>query len=143
MPTFRSGKPYCLLTLSGLTSHTAGQHQVPFDVAVEDPVGQADGAGGVTIDRDGLYMVSYGVGRNSVASTSVVNARAFVGAVILSGSNGPSTTSAVIVSGARTEFLEAGDVVTLQALLHTSITADFATLSTYLSVVRVGPVRWT
>lgn len=145
MPLFRSGKPHCHLTQLTDPTQAAGPQNVIFDGIREDPVGQADGppASSITIERDGLYLVTFGVGRAAVATSSSIDALVRLGGTTIFGSIAPAATSSRFVSGARTLFLNAGEVLDLRATLHSSATAAFLGRLTYLCVDRIGPVRWT
>lgn len=143
MPIFRGGYPLCLLTIVAGTAAPAGTNAITWSAADEDPSSQWDGTTGIVADRDGLYQISWGVGRGSVASTSVLAGFARVNGANVSAQSINTSTVTNQVSGCRVVRLVAGDVVELFALLHGSLTPAYQQFVTYLEVVRIGPVRWT
>lgn len=126
-------------------SQAAGNQLVLFDQGAEDPTGQWDGAGGgsVTIERAGMYLVTFGVGRASVAVTSSISGQIKVDGGNLASITIGSSTASLSLCGARSVFLSAGEVITLTATLHTTLSASFTASTTFLTVDRIGPVRWT
>lgn len=143
MPIFRGGYPLCLLSVVSGVAHPAGTSAITWSAADEDPAGQWDGTTGIVADRDGLYQVSWGVGRGAVASTSIVAGFARVNGTNVSAQSINTTTTAAQLSGCRVVRLVAGDVVELFALLHGTLTPAYQQFVTYLELVRIGPVRWT
>lgn len=147
MPMFRVAKPKGHAQLSADVSLAAGQQTVPLDELLwsEGDAGWASGPG-FAPGRPGLYLVSGSIGRAAVASTSGLQVGVRVnglapqqfGTIIT-----PSTTSAITSQIVLFAELDAGDVVTLVGTLHGSISATCRRIGTGLSVVRVGPERWT
>lgn len=145
MPPFRSGKPTCHLSLSTPYTQGAGSATVVFDQGAEDPAGQwgGTGTGTIVVDRDGLYVASFGIGRASVAVTSAISAQLRVDGNLAASLVGATTTATTGLCGARSMHLEAGQVLSMTATLHTAIAADFQQRPTFLTLDRIGPVRWT
>lgn len=142
MPEFRPGKPTCHAALTSSPSLPAGLNTITWDVAREDPIGQLAGDK-IVVERPGIYVVSFGVGRNSVAVSSAISAQLRVGGVALSGQNNAASTAALLLSGSRCMFLDALEEVSLSCVLHSSASAVLAQNTTYLTIDRVGPVKWT
>ncbi len=142
MPIFRPGKPY--LVASRATDYMApiGLHRVPFDVAEADPAGFWTGEE-YTVPTSGQYLIVGGVGRLVVPTASILSARLEVNNVgvaqetITQGLNG---LSASLVAYKR---LTAGDVVHLEAVAHTLLGVVIPGILCHLSIVRLGPVKWT
>jgi hypothetical protein len=142
VPLFRSGKPLALLGLSAAESVSSGFHIPTWDLIDEDPTGQV-GAGVVTIERDGYYLLCAGVGRQGVATASAIFVRLMVNGSTVANGQSASVTTAVGVTCARYLQLDAGELVKMEASVHSSATASYNAGNTFFSCVRLGPVRWT
>lgn len=145
MPEFRAGKPTCHLGLVAPRTQPAGFQVITWDTVRQDPAGQATGApiSSITVERDGVYLVTFGVSREAVAVSSAVEGHVQVDAVDVVDVFSPAGAPARSCSGARTMFLSEGQVVRLVALLHTTAVAAFAETATFLTLDRVGPVKHT
>lgn len=143
MPDFRTGYPVCLCTINSGVSLPAGSNDVVWSGADEDPASQWDGASAIIVQRPGLFLLTWGLGRPSVASSSVAAGFARVNGANVSGDSTASTTIAVQMSGSRILRLEAGDQLVLNATFHTTLAVNIQALVTYLALARIGPVRWT
>lgn len=142
MPDFRAGKPTCHAALTSSPSLPAGLNVITWNVAREDPVGQLS-ADKIIVERAGIYVVTFGIGRNSVAVSSAVSAQLRVGAIAVAGQNNAASTAALLLAGSRCMFLDAGEEVSLSCVLHSTSSAVLAQNTTFLTIDRVGPVKWT
>jgi hypothetical protein len=142
VPLFRSGKPLCRLSLSANYAAAAGEQDPPWDVIDEDPAGQY-GAGIVTIDRDGYYLITAGFGRLSGGSSSESYGRLLVNGGLQLSVTMVATANTVGLSGARNLFMTAGSTVEWRVNGRSTAGFTMRKETTYLEVMRIGPVRWT
>lgn len=143
MPDFRTGYPLCLCTVSTGVALPAGSSDVVWSAADEDPASQWNGSSAIVVQRPGLYLLTWGLGRPAVASSSVAAGFPRVNGANVGGDSVASTTSAVQMSGSRILRLAADDQVVLNATFHTTLAVNIQALVTYLALARIGPVRWT
>lgn len=147
MSLFRVAKPRCKVRLSADAVLGAGQVTIPLDELVwEDPAGIWTGGPGITVDRAGLYVVQSTLSRQTPGSSMQMQSRHFVNgafpaeaATITLGANSNTITQPAC------DWLELddGDVVTLVGTIGTVAGSTARRIGTFLTVARVGPVRWT
>lgn len=141
--TFRVGKPRLLLRRSSDVVLAAGFQLVPWNDVVEDDVGGFDGASTYTFDRAGLFLFGCQIRRDAVASTSNVFPRALVDGVVEYPSPDINTTAAQARHFGGMLLVEAGQQLTIDVRLHTTLSATMTASSSWLWLTRVGPWRWT
>lgn len=142
MPTFRPGKPRCILGLSANFAHGTGDFTLPFDTAAdEDPIGQFVG-NGIEILKTGLYLVTASINCNNTLTTEILAriARLRLDATTLQTTRYPDTSRSVGMPIAALDMLDAGVNVSIQLNVGT---ATVLASGTRLAVTRVGPERWT
>lgn len=147
MTLFRAAKPKGCANLSADTVMAAGQNVIPLNTLLysEGDIGWAGGPG-FTVGRPGLYLVIASLARAAVGTAASLQVRVFVngGSTAYSGiTQFPSSTS--LASAQRTACipLAAGDLVELAGTLHGTATATAKAVNSMLTVVRIGPERWT
>lgn len=144
MPTFRSGKPWC--TFSNANAN-AGSGLNAIALAGGDGDGDIDLKPGdntkVLISLAGLYLITWSIGRATVASSSGIIGGLTIDTQVLATSRTPATTGLVSIHGTRLLQAVIGTEISMQCQFSASASVAFDALATQLGVVRVGPVRWT
>ncbi len=142
MPTFRPGKPYVLASLVADKAVPAGNSYVVWDQAEQDPPGQWVGSA-ITIERDGKYLITAGAMRGGTVVSSGFIVRIEINGITVATVSLAASTGLVAASLSRFLSLVAGDVVQLEVNVAAAGLPTLAFRSTYLTVVRLGPRRWT
>lgn len=142
MPTFRPGKPWGIGSLTANRSVAAGLNPITWDVEDGDPGGGWSGPD-YTIPTSGMYLLTGGALRQGTGTASIIFAEIVVNGQAVTSQYLNTTAVAMVVSLARYLSLEAGDTVRLNVQGHVSATSTLGQYQTFLSIVRLGPVRWT
>lgn len=148
MPIFRPSKPKTKVSVSANVAMATGTTLAPWDVLdyeegvqMYDPGTPTD----LVIPMDGLYLVQAFYGRRSVSSSVAWAARLLVNSTTTIGSRHTNSTATQEACLAMAFDLLAGDVVQLafDSLGATWNLSGPPNPSSCLSVVRIGPKRWT
>jgi hypothetical protein len=139
---FRPGKPVVLASLTADKAVLAGNSFVVWDQAEEDPPGQWIGSE-ITVERSGKYLITAGAGRGLATVSSSFIVRIKVNQISVATVSMPPSTGLTMGSLSRFLSLVAGDVVQLEVNPTSAGLMTLAFRNTYLSVVRLGPKKWT
>lgn len=147
MAMFRSAKPKGLAGLAADTVLGPGQNVIPLTVLhwSEGDVGFVPGSG-FQVGRAGLYLCTGSLSRAAVGTTSGVQVK-----VLRNGTQSPpqptiifpSSTAATTVQVVALYPCDVSDVLQLAGTMHGTAAATARAIGTYLTVVRIGPERWT
>lgn len=142
MPVFRPGKPRWVGTLSAGFTVAAGGTLIPWDVHAVDGVFGSNVTGGTTISVDGLYLAVLGLQRTAGTGAQSPSAGLFLNGNQVGGGISVSVATEGWAQGLLFDELVAGDVITAKSMTSTTGGKQVGTASR-LSIVRLGPVRWT
>lgn len=142
MPVFRPGKPRWVGRLSAAATIAAGGTAIPWDTVASDGAWGTNVTGGTTVSIDGLYVVSFQLQRTAGTGGQSPSAGLFLNGDQVGGGISVSVATEGFAEGHLVDELVEGDVIVAKSMTSTTGGKQVGTRSR-LSIVRVGPVRWT
>lgn len=121
----------------------AGANDVVWEEADYDDVGGWDGISHYTCDRPGLYLIGASANRAAAASASSVVVRVRVNDVTIQQTGSAPTNGAIQVQVSALLELAAGDQISENVTLHSSLSTTLSAGHTVLHIARLGPKAWT
>lgn len=142
MPLFRPGKPWRSLHLAANAARASGAGPLLFDTA------DSDGDWGVSdlqssiVGLDGFYVATFSMATTNAAPGLNVVGGIDVGGVLRASQSNPTGFNLQTLSTAWSGQLAAGTPVSVRFTTF-SAAKVLAAGQCWLTVVRVGPKRWT
>lgn len=143
MPIFRTGMPGAMLSLSADASVSSGG-VVPFNVTDWSEQWPGIAGGVLTVPRVGTYLVTARWARPAIAAAVTLTMSVRLnGADVVTSERAAATTAAIRGSISGLIRCAAGGTIDLRPVTSNASSTTMTASATRLSVIRVGPERWT